>query len=653
MVITVDLDSNRIVEQPGVLGSPNDLTTPRATAVPLTVQFCRGGVIVDPESSSAEILTSSTGTGTIFYAPAHPFAVNDEISISGHTGLPIEISASTGCAQAVTFDTSTDLVTVSGCSAGDRVVFYNGDTLPSEITGGVIYYVIASGLTSASCKISTTAGGLAINLTGSPAGTHTAINLSRCLITTSADHGMTTGGNGTGANGIALAAGKFLVNIAGHDTAGLITGSITSASNANPAVVTTTAAHGLSTGDIITVVGSTRTQCNVTSSITVTGATTFTMPVVTGGSAGTGGSFRRQASDINGQHIATWVSATTFTIPKANYSVLTGGAMAVTTTTPTANTADGAVWKISAVTANTFTLNYAGVSGFPSMTLTAAGTGGIATKTTSLALRWTVKNDGEYDGDIVAETNTFTKYGSGDTTSFRGTCNYITPELNSLLGIEATTGGVVTGVSATDLFTRTTHGFSAGDLVVFTVSGGGAVPGGITAGLRYYVVSSGLTANAFKVSATSGGTAIDLTSDSTATVTVTKYPISNDETSATLMAELKWTGAQPSKTNWIRHYVRNDLYKGDESTPVSTAGRIGSTDIVNGDSEVSVTFDPILGTANWHFMGAPYVENTTASALGLSFDGLSAKSASGFTAILSGATDTAGTYKLRWIVQPD
>ena len=561
MVITVDLDSNRIVEQPGVLGSPNDLTTPRATAVPLTVQFCRGGVIVDPEAKSAEILTSSTGSGTIFYAPAHPFAVNDEISISGHTGLPIDITSSSASATAAT-------------------------------------------------------------------------------ITTASDHGMTTGGNGTGINGIALAAGKFLVNIAGHDTAGQLTGNISTTTAANPVAVTTTAAHGLSTGDLITVTGCTRSAVNTTASIIVTGATTFTMTGVDA-TAGTGasGTFLRKASDINGQHIATWVSSTTFTIPKANYSVLTGGAMAVTTTTPIANTADGVTRTVTAVTTNTFTVG--------ALNLTAAGTGGIATKITSLALRWTVKNDGEYDGAMVAYVNTFTKYGGGSTTSFKGTCDYTTVELNSILGIDASTSGSISGITG-NTWTSTAHGLAAGDSIVFSAA---TIPGGVIEEQTYYILTAP-TATTFTIAATVGGTVITPTSSGT-TVTFVGYPTVDDETSATLMAELKWTGAQPSKTNWIRHYVRNDLYKGDESTPVSAAGQIGSTTIPDGTSEIAVTFSPALSTANWHFMGAPYVENTTASALGISFEGLSAKSDTGFTAILSGAADATGTYNLKWIVQPD
>lgn len=78
----------------------------------------------------------------------------------------------------------------------------------------------------------------------------------------------------------------------------------------------------------------------------------------------------------------------------------------------------------------------------------------------------------------------------------------------------------VTGVAATDLFTSTAHGYVAGDRVVF--SGAGTGGAGITKGQEYYVIASGLTANDFKVSTTSGGSTIDFTTDLAGAWTVSK-----------------------------------------------------------------------------------------------------------------------------------
>ena len=65
----------------------------------------------------------------------------------------------------------------------------------------------------------------------------------------------------------------------------------------------------------------------------------------------------------------------------------------------------------------------------------------------------------------------------------------------------------------------TSHGFAANDAVVFTTSG--ALPTGLTAGTVYYVMSAGLTANAFQVSATPGGAAINTSSAGSGTHSVT------------------------------------------------------------------------------------------------------------------------------------
>lgn len=76
-----------------------------------------------------------------------------------------------------------------------------------------------------------------------------------------------------------------------------------------------------------------------------------------------------------------------------------------------------------------------------------------------------------------------------------------------------TNTAIVTGATAaasTDLVTETAHGLSAGQALYFTTLTGGT---GLTVGTVYYVIASGLTANAFKVSLTAGGSAVDITGD--------------------------------------------------------------------------------------------------------------------------------------------
>lgn len=73
--------------------------------------------------------------------------------------------------------------------------------------------------------------------------------------------------------------------------------------------------------------------------------------------------------------------------------------------------------------------------------------------------------------------------------------------------------------STETITTPTAHGFSAGQPVVFSVATG-LIVGGITAGTVYYVIAAGLTSTDFRVSATLGGSAVNLT-DAVGTNTVT------------------------------------------------------------------------------------------------------------------------------------
>ena len=75
-----------------------------------------------------------------------------------------------------------------------------------------------------------------------------------------------------------------------------------------------------------------------------------------------------------------------------------------------------------------------------------------------------------------------------------------------------TSNSIATG---TPTFNLSCHGFSAGDKVVFT--GGTTVPCGLTLNTIYYVIATGLTTDAFQVSATSGGASIAVSGDALGT----------------------------------------------------------------------------------------------------------------------------------------
>lgn len=73
-----------------------------------------------------------------------------------------------------------------------------------------------------------------------------------------------------------------------------------------------------------------------------------------------------------------------------------------------------------------------------------------------------------------------------------------------------TQSGVCTMTIASPcVVSKTGHQFAASSKVRFSTTG--ALPTGLTAGTIYYVIAAGLTADAFEISATDGGAAIDTT----------------------------------------------------------------------------------------------------------------------------------------------
>ena len=62
-------------------------------------------------------------------------------------------------------------------------------------------------------------------------------------------------------------------------------------------------------------------------------------------------------------------------------------------------------------------------------------------------------------------------------------------------------------IASPGVFTKTNHGFVAGDQVIFSTTG--TLPTGLNNRTRYFVLSTGLTANTFRVSTTNGGTAVN------------------------------------------------------------------------------------------------------------------------------------------------
>lgn len=77
-------------------------------------------------------------------------------------------------------------------------------------------------------------------------------------------------------------------------------------------------------------------------------------------------------------------------------------------------------------------------------------------------------------------------------------------------------------IASPGVFSATAHGLVAGSRVRFTTTG--ALPTGLTAGTEYYVISAGLTADAFEVSTTSGGSAVNTSGSQSGVHTLYKPP---------------------------------------------------------------------------------------------------------------------------------
>ncbi len=83
-------------------------------------------------------------------------------------------------------------------------------------------------------------------------------------------------------------------------------------------------------------------------------------------------------------------------------------------------------------------------------------------------------------------------------------------------GADRAEAPVVINPSLDTFTTSNAHTLVANDQVTFSATDG-TLPTGVTVGTTYYVIASGLTATVFKVSATEGGSSIDITGSATGT----------------------------------------------------------------------------------------------------------------------------------------
>lgn len=87
MRLYVNLDTQRLIEGPFFNNPVSSLSVPRSASVPLWVQFVSNGAVVDPETTTAAISSSSVAVATVITTSvAHGFSSGDTVVIVGHAG---------------------------------------------------------------------------------------------------------------------------------------------------------------------------------------------------------------------------------------------------------------------------------------------------------------------------------------------------------------------------------------------------------------------------------------------------------------------------------------------------------------------------------------------------------------------------------------
>jgi hypothetical protein len=131
--------------------------------------------------------------------------------------------------------------------------------------------------------------------------------------------------------------------------------------------------------------------------------------------------------------------------------------------------------------------------------------------------------------------------------------------------------------TATDTIAYTTHGLNTGDTVKY-FHGGGTAATGLTNNTTYFVISSGLTTNAFKISATDGGSTVDITGQGNdAQYFELATAVATIQATATASKGFGATGIAATHAGWVLRTVGTGGRAGRITTETLVAmGSIGS-----------------------------------------------------------------------------
>ena len=186
------------------------ITLTHGTINPVRVEYYH----LDGTTASLNLQWETPGASSFVVIPdTDTFQASSGTGLLGWTGLYwTNTGAGAPSANApVTISVASPAVinwTAHGLSAGAAVVFSTSGSLPTGLTAGTPYYVLAAGLTANSFEVSTAAGGSPVVTSGSQSGTQTAyayvaprsppsssvaISVASPAVVTWASHGLSAG----------------------------------------------------------------------------------------------------------------------------------------------------------------------------------------------------------------------------------------------------------------------------------------------------------------------------------------------------------------------------------------------------------------------------------------------------------------------------
>lgn len=265
-----------------------------------------------------------------------------------------------------------------------------------------------------------------------------------------------------------------------------------------------------------------------------------------------------------------------------------------TTDTAPGNLSTGTNYFVRDLDISAKTCKLASTSGGSAIDITSAGTG------THTLVFWPditvgLKADGVYDGDYLAVLETFTA--DVNRKLYRGYLNLETTQIDTLLGHEEPGDGTTFTVDAgTDVLTLTdSTEVSDGDRVRLTTTD--TLPAGLSAATDYYWIAA-----SSKLSATSGGSAIDITDTGTGTHTITRQPDStNDEASiASAMFEVSFR-TNPEANEWrpsinqVDATIYHNVNDPDTNQPINTAAPSEGQALLVSGANAGAAMQELLG----------------------------------------------------------